>query len=537
MTKLELSIMDEMDYETFVSIIAKIPSCIFFKDSNLKYRFSSHCWAQLIDDDIVGKTDLEIRKDTENAVKAMEADRAIIESKKGQHYVIKSDIDGEISHLELIKEPIMDASGEVIGIVGLINDVTQQTIMEKQIVDMSKMLEEQCDELETSNEELRATLEKVEQMHTAQKLFTASMNHELRSPLNGIIGNLQLLLEDSSLSREQSDIVKNAFNSSQMMLEIVNELLDFAKMEMGGFTIKQEPFVIARLLDNIEFSASTQAKAKGLEFSLIKDFLHDIYMGDEIRLAQIINNIVSNAIKYTEKGYIELEVAYENGMLKIVCADSGQGISADAMDTLFDPYTRFNEKKNAKIQGTGLGLSVVKGLVNGMNGEITVESKLGIGTTFTIRIPIQPASVEEFFSCENREDIIDVDNMDFGHLKVLCVDDSKVNLTMMAAMLNKVGINADEAFSGMQGIARADRTKYDVIFLDHMMPIMDGLETFDIIRKNSSLNFDTPIIMLSGNVDPEAAEVFKQHGAAGHLVKPVLKEKVLEMIARVTGMI
>lgn len=536
MTKLDLTITEQMDYETFVRIISDIPSCIFFKDSDLKYRFSSHCWAQLVSDDIIGKTDLEIRKDKENAQKAMEADRAIIESKKGVSYVIKSDIDGDVSYLELIKEPIVDASGQVIGIVGLINDVTEKTIMEKKIVDMSEMLEVQCRELETSNEELKASLKKVEQLHTAQKLFTASMNHELRSPLNGIIGSLQLLMDDNRLNSEQAEQVKNAYFSSQLMLEIVNELLDYAKLEMSNFTINNEPFSLPDIISNIQFVAKTQADVKGLKFRLVCDNnLQDNYIGDKTKISQIIHNLVSNAIKYTETGTVTLTFSYMDGNLIITCADTGQGISKESMGALFDPFVRFNEKKNANIQGTGLGLSVVKKILDLMKGQITVSSEINKGSVFTVKIPVESASG----SCKSVNISSDSANLYtdisfiYDNLNVLCVDDSKVNATVLVSMLNRFGISTDVAYSAKEGIKQAAENKYNIIFLDHMMPGMDGLEAFEEIRKTCPLNKETPVIMLTGNSGKSYEELYIQHGIDGWLVKPIIKDLLIAKIKEV----
>lgn len=539
MTNLDLSITEHISYETFVDIISNIPSCIFFKDTELKYLFSSHCWAQLISDDIIGKTDLEIRKDKENAQKAMEADQVIIDSKQGCHYVIESVIDGDVSHLELIKEPVIDREGNVIGIVGLINDVTEKTIMEKKIVGMSEMLEVQCKKLESSNQELQETLEKFEKMYKTQKMFTAYMNHELRSPLNGIIGNLQLLLEED-LSQGQQKLVKNAFQSSQLMLGLVNELLDFAKMEMSGFQIKNEPFLLSIILENMNDMIRVQANAKGLTYQVIRDeTMPDQFVGDRTRITQILHNLLSNAVKYTEKGTIVLEVSYVDQNLVICCKDSGQGIPPGAMDILFDPFVRFNEDRNVKIQGTGLGLSVVKKIIDNMNGQIDVTSEMGVGSTFVVKIPLEVVSLQsETVSLEMADELISpkrdiVDEVDFGSLKVLCVDDTKISTVVIASMLSKDGATVEVAYNAQEGLKKADETKYDVILLDHMMPGINGLDAYDMLRKNSKKNDKTPVIMLTGNADITYAQLYQERGLDGYLIKPVMKEQLLEMIASV----
>jgi len=530
MTKLELSITEQMDYETFVQIISNIPSCIFYKDRDLKYRFSSHCWAQLNSDDINGKTDLDIRKDKENAIKAMEADQAIIESGKGAHYVIKSDIDGDISYLELIKEPIFDSAGGVIGIVGLINDVTEKTIMEKQITDMSNMLEIQCKELEKSNSELKETVVRIERMIKTQKLFTASMNHELRSPLNGIIGNLQLLMEDSELKSYQLDQIKNAYFSSQLLLEIVNELLDYAKLEMSNFSVVLSDFSISDILDNIKIYATTQCQQKSLEFVLSKsDDLPEYFRGDKNRITQIIHNLVSNAIKYTEKGRVTLSVSYADGRLNIVCADTGQGMSEEALQTIFVPFVRFNEENNVSIQGTGLGMSVVKKIVDLMNGEINITSQINRGSTFTVTLPLEALAASNLKSVETSINA----SPKLEGMRVLCIDDSRVNTSLVSSILAKLDVITDEALTSEDGIKKADQEKYDVILLDHMMPGRDGLETFDQIRSSSRFNKATPVIMLTGNSGAFYDDLYRSKGIDHWLVKPIMKEDLLDTILSV----
>lgn len=436
MAKVDESIMNKIDYATFVNIISNIPSCIFFKDKDLKYQFSSHYWAQLLSEDIIGKTDVDIRKDTENAEKAMESDREILRSKKGHIYTIKSEIDGETSYLELIKEPIINSNGEAIGIVGLINDVTEKTLLQKKIVNISKMQEIQCRQLEASNEELKSTLDKLEKMHETQKMFTASMNHELRSPLNGIIASLQTLMDDKTLNDQQLDYVRNALISSNAMLDIVNELLDFAKYEMKGIGVNKHPFSLKDMLDNVHFLSEKQAKMKGLAFEFkYSDDIPAVFISDEGKIRQIINNIVSNAIKYTESGYVSLDVTYESGRLCFVCSDSGQGMTKESLDSLFTPFVRFNEKKNTGIQGTGLGLSVVKKIVDSLEGKIDVNSTIGKGSVFTITIPVEVSSKNTNIkqSTAKKEDT--EIPADFSKITVLCVDDSIVNLKVMQSLL------------------------------------------------------------------------------------------------------
>lgn len=517
MTTIYDSIMNEITYQDFIKIINNIPSCIFFKDTELKYRFSSHCWEQLISEDIVGKTDLDIRKDKENAMLAMEMDRNIIQTGMGCKYVIKSEVEGNISYLELTKEPVFNEEGTVIGIVGLINDITEKNTLSQK--------------LEASNEELKTSLEKVERMNAAQKMFTASMNHELRSPLNGIIGLLKLLLEDNTLNETQHGYVDNAYQSSMMMLQIVNDLLDYAKMETNEFTIRKEAFELEDIVNHIEQTCGQMAQQKKLAFRVHVNNEHkQKFYGDDLRIKQIIYNLVSNGIKYTEQGSVDLFVGYREGKLRMKCADTGQGIPKDAMETLFDPYVRIENAKNRKIQGTGLGLSVVKKLVDKMEGEINVQSEVGEGTSFVVTLPME--IYDEKLHLEEGQEEIDFDALDYSKLRALCVDDSKVSVAVFAALLKKTGISLDKAYSGQEGLDLAERNRYDIIFMDHQMPVMDGLETFRKLRKSDTLNKNTPVIILTGNAGEEWEKEYKAMGFDGYLTKPVLKEQLLQEIQR-----
>lgn len=532
MTELTQSLMESMAYETFVTIISDIPSCIFFKDTELRYQFSSHCWQQLIRDDIIGKTDLEIRKDKDNAMLAMAADRNILNTGKGSSYVIKSDIDGEISYLQLIKEPVFDKDGNIIGIVGLINDVTEKTLLEKELRQMSNELNEHNIDLQSSNIELQNLLSELERKSQAEKMYTASMNHELRSSLNGIIGILQILLEDNNLTSSQRNYVDNAYQSSKMLLEIVNDLLDLAKMETNEFSINAAEFNLCDMVDGVATQAVKSCENKGLSFNtIIAPDLKKYYVADELRVRQILYNIVSNAVKYTDCGSVTLSVSYDVGNIVFKCSDTGQGISSEEMQVLFDPFVRLKEEKNAHIKGTGLGLFIVKRIIDKMGGVINVDSEVNVGTTFTIRIPATIGSEVNASSNTSDKDIAIVDNTDFSNYKVLCVDDTTVNHIVFKGLLKNTNIMIDDAYLGPEAIDMSNKIKYDIIFMDHQMPDMDGIEAFKIIRSECNLNATTPVIVLTGNAGAIYEEEYNKAGFDGYLAKPVLKEQLIKIIA------
>jgi len=244
-----------------------------------------------------------------------------------------------------------------------------------------------------------------------------------------------------------------------------------------------------------------------------------------------MQNFTSNAIKYTEKGSVTLSVTLKDSNLIISCKDTGQGISEESMEQLFVPFVRFNEKRNVNIQGTGLGLSVVKKIVDSMNGEITVSSVVDEGSIFTASVPVEVFSGVD--NCAKPEK--DVVQIDLSNLKILCVDDTVINVKVIQQLLSKEGIGVDAAFSGSEAITKCEETEYDVIFMDHMMPEMDGIETFHAIRNGCPLNAKTPVVILTGNSEMKDIALYKEQGLDGHLVKPVLKDQLIDKIAELLG--
>lgn len=508
----------------------------FFKDTDLKYRFVSHLWAQINSKNILGKTDSEVRIDRENVEQAEKSDREIIKSKKGAHYYIKSDIDGEVSYLELIKEPIIGKDNKTRGIVGLINDITEKETISRNLKKLNEEYAEKCTQLETANSELRLSLNRIEEFHKAHKLFMTSMNHELRNPLNGISGILQLLMKDDTLNEEQHQKISAAFQSSQFMLSIINDLLDFARFETKQFSISEAPFSLRGMLEEIEYVSLIESAAKDLSFkTTVRTGEYDIFVGDEVRIRQIINNLVSNAIKYTSEGSVSLEVLYENGKLTINCSDTGQGIAEEDIPALYEPYARFNGKKNNAIQGTGLGLPIVKKIVERMKGEIRVSSKVNAGSTFTVIIPLAVYDgIEYNIANENTTEDNDLE-IDYSRLTALCVDDSAVNADVLAALLNELGMKTETLNSGREAVSRAEQVKFDLIFMDHMMPGMDGIEALKQIRGGNGVNRTTPIVMLTGNTEDECEEYYKSLGADGYLPKPVLLGRIEKTVKSLCG--
>lgn len=404
-------------------------------------------------------------------------------------------------------------------------------------------LESQNEELISINEELNDTTEKLvkaledlEKSTEANKLFTNSMNHELRAPLNGIIGTLQVMQMKENLSDVDKTYLEQCMLMSNSLLSIVNDLLDYAKMDAGEFTILPAPFDLHDIVKNIEGTFANQAENKGLELTIIvPDNMPCGLYGDDVRIQQILTNIVSNGIKYTDSGAVTVKTSFENDVLQFVVSDTGQGMSKESLKDLFVPFKRIAESKNKKIQGTGLGMTIVMNLINKMEGTIDVESTLGEGTTFTINIPskiVDENNVwDNHFENKFKESVADTTYLRGKSL--LYVDDTKINLIVVEKLLSDTEMNVTTTTSAIEGLKLIMDHHYDVIMVDHIMPEMSGPEFFKEIQAKSQLNNNTPVIVFTGNAHEGVESEYLDMGFAGYICKPVLRDILLNTLGTV----
>ncbi len=384
-----------------------------------------------------------------------------------------------------------------------------------------------------ANDEIINTAKALELANRTQRSFTASMNHELRAPLNGIEGCLQILLRDEGISDENRELVRNAIASSKTINQTVNDLLDYAKLEEGKFEIVKSPFDLRDVLDNVSSMFRSQAEAKGLKFivQIPKESRVSI-VGDALRIQQVMTNLVSNGIKYTKEGSVVMQVTTERGHLKFSVEDTGQGMDEDSLKVLFDPFTRFNMEENVKITGTGLGMNIVSNMVSAMKGTIDVESAVHIGTKFFVDIPIVFYDSQITYLTPREEvNPVEESDLDMTGCKILCVDDSDMNCTVFKGLLRPTNATVSVAYSGIQAIEMCRENLYDFIFLDHQMPEMDGLETLEHIRGIDVNKYkNVPIIMFTGNVGEEYERLYQEKGADGYLEKPIMYDKLAAIL-------
>ena len=416
----------------------------------------------------------------------------------------------------------------------------------KRLIEKEEELTAVYEEVVASNAELQGANEKLEELNRqvenqmdTQTKFTASMNHELRSPLNGIIGNMQILKLKDNLTLDEKVCVESAMASGRLMLQTVNDLLDFAKLREGKFDIVKGSFDLRSVYENVKSSFEPQAGAKGLEFDInIEEGTCCRLEGDDVRIEQILNNLVSNAVKYTDKGKVTVRLGHtvirSLDALRLYVSDTGQGMSSNDIDAITQPYTRFNLEKNKSIQGTGLGMSIVKSLVEQMEGTLSCETKLNEGTAFTVLIPARIIDPEDKYTDVKVNEAVKStgDAEDFTGRRFLCVDDTLINQNVFKGLLKKSGAYVKTVSSGEEALELVGQESFDIIFLDHMMPKMDGIETFHKMKEIIPAE-GTDYVMLTGNTGNDYRKMYREEGFSYVLDKPILKDKLVGMIEEI----
>jgi len=398
---------------------------------------------------------------------------------------------------------------------------------EQSIDDMSKVVYAKCLEAKTANR--------------AKSLFISQMSHEIRTPINAIMGMNEMIIRESK-DENIINYASTVTSSSKALLSIVNDVLDISKIEAGKMEVVEEQYDVAVLLTDAFDMINNRVKSKNLSFIVKCDEDVPRYLwGDSLRIGQILMNLLTNTVKYTHKGGITMAVfAPRSGdgvFLTIEITDTGIGIKPEDMDKLFDKFERLELKRNQNIEGSGLGLFVTKNLVELMGGTIKVNSVYGKGSTFTVMIPQKMTSFEPIgvFEPESHRNSINDQNAHAEFIaedvKILAVDDVEMNLVVLKNLLKKYQIQLDSVMSGAACLEKIKQEKYDLIFLDHMMPELDGIETFKLMQKDKqNLNYDVPVIMLTANAIVGMEKKYLEDGFSGYLSKPVLVHELEEIL-------
>ena len=474
------------------------------------------------------------------------AKRSFDRALAGEHLVIVEaygDNDLQRRYYEDHYSPIRGEDNSFIGLTVFLFDITERKIMEEE-------LQQTNHDLEIAIEKSNELAEQARQANAAKSEFLANMSHEIRTPLNGVIG-MTGLLQDMDLNVEQHEYAQIAHMSGEILLSLINDILDFSKIEARKLEMEMLDFDLRSMLKDTADLLAVGARGKGLELvSMVHPAVPSLLHGDPGRLRQILVNLGSNAVKFTKKGKIVIRAGLEREderkvTIRFSVRDTGIGIPANRQDILFSPFSQVDGSTTRKYGGTGLGLAISRQLAELMGGEIGLESKEGIGSTFWFtavfeKQPARPGSAEGLAEIEG-EGAIDrivkrpaISRSLKRKIRILVAEDNPVNQKVAQAMLRRMGLEADVVANGLEAVDVLQTIPYDLVLMDCQMPEMDGYEATCIIRRQGSkaLNPGIPIIAMTALAMQGDREKCIQAGMNDFIAKPVKRRDLAEMLAR-----
>ena len=410
--------------------------------------------------------------------------------------------------VQLDKNKYQDELGDMIGSVAIFKENTQKLI--------------------SSEEQLKIAIEDARNANKAKSIFLARMSHELRTPLNAILGFSNLLSKSSNINVNEKENLQTIRKSANYLLNIINEILELSKIEAGKIEVFPKTFNLHETIKEIEALFLFRSNAKGLEFNIrYATNLPKFVTLDEQRLRQVLINLLSNSLKFTTKGKIDLYIYESMNKLFFEVSDTGIGISKDDLKIIFKPFEQIREE-NYNKNGTGLGLSITKELISLMGGSISAKSEKQKGSQFYFSVSFEKASKDLIEDIKNKNLIVGMKNKEFSKT-ALVVDDIEENRKLLVEMLNFYGIKTYEAKNGLEVLDIYKKEKIDIIFMDILMPKLNGIETIKEIRKT---NQDIPIVVVSANVFTEDRNNALENGANDFISKPIEESELLLMLEK-----
>jgi PAS domain S-box-containing protein len=506
------------------SLLQSIPDLVWMKDADGVYitcnrRFEDFFGASK--DEIHGKTDYDfVSKELADFFREHDKNAMHSEAPVTNFEEILFAVDGHKEFIQTTKTAVKDKNGTILGVLGIGRDLS---------------------ELKKNEEALKEAKEEADRANLAKSDFLANMSHEIRTPMNAILGLSELML-DANLSTKQKDYLQKIHGSSKMLLGIINDILDYSKIEANKMEIEHREFNLGNVLSQLKMIFAQSAINKGLKlFFELKGTAPRMVVGDELRINQVLVNLLSNALKFTNEGHVTLSITvkeqYEHSaLINFSVSDTGIGIACEDISKLFAPFSQADNSTTRKYGGTGLGLSISTRLVEAMGGRLNADSQKGVGSTFSFEIELGINSWDE-----NKLETVDELNMinvssvqdfpDLSNIKILLVEDNEINQEVALAILKKVKIEAVVANNGKEAVTMfLSRPNYfNIILMDLQMPIMNGYEATTVIREH---NKDIPIIALTAAAMVEDREKVLKVGMNDHLPKPINSNEMLKTVAK-----
>jgi PAS domain S-box-containing protein len=510
------------------SLLDSIPDLVYFKSQARVYLGCNPPFVRAVGrpkEKIIGRTSEDLFA-PEQAAAIERIESHVIHSGQPEYAEEPTTYpDGSSVLLGTLRAPLRTTTGDVIGILGIARDITEERQAKSELLKTKNELEEAV---------AQANIMTVEasQANSAKSEFLANMSHEIRTPMNGVIGMTGLLL-DTDLTHEQRKYAEIVQSSGEALLNLINDILDFSKIEARKLDLDEVDFNIQTILEDVAELLAVKAREKGLELTWVIDPLIPRYLkGDSGRLRQIIMNLVGNALKFTHRGEVSLHACLENQnekdvRVRFLVRDTGIGIPEDHLGNLFSPFTQVDGSITRKYGGTGLGLAISRQLAELMGGEIGVESRLGMGSTFWFTARFENRGQENPENWVEGAPPIDTGipaNAQRKHeATILIAEDNIINQQVVSAILRKLGYGTKVVANGQEAIEALKQKRYDLVLMDCQMPVMDGLETTRLVRGNRPdlLNTQVPIIALTAHAMETDRQLCLDAGMNDYISKPI----------------